>query len=568
MRPFRTYWIEHKEKWIHMVCLSVAVCMVVLYYLIIYRFTVNFPFWDEYYAAFGLMDQFQQLKFPDNILLLFRQHNEHRMFSYHILPIIQNAWFGAVNFSHINLFSNAFLVVLCFLLLLPLPQNYHMKGIIILPVVMLLFVPLHEISNWGLMSMNGTFQYVLVLGSLALLEKQNLRAFALSIVLVVIATFSFGNGMFGFLLGYFILGLNDKIPWQKIGIWTIVFVICLLLYFQNYHSVEHHPSKMIAFQQPVMAVQFLLVFMSGVFEPAIPNIINLLAASGVFLIAAFILLVWNNRYSLKKHRLIMSYLLFILMNAGATVISRVGFGVGAATAPRYALMSAIFLAALYILWVSSAQNIRKSVLYLILGMSLILFYLRWQKNFGVMSAHHENQIHVIHSYKNGLNQLSYTFHDTEYVAEALTSAIQKGYYHLPNTSALFPCSKMIDGEFKGIEEIELTVAIERLDDGKAVLEIIGYIQHNMSLTNKENIFVVLHSEKVMYTFTTCKQSGVRWSWHNRKYKKNEERRVGFRLVIDKVEQQLMPGDYHLRMGVMSDGLFKIKNLDENTITVY
>ncbi|HMQ08527.1 MAG TPA: hypothetical protein PKC30_14600 [Saprospiraceae bacterium] len=567
IRSFRTYWIEHKENWIHIVCLSIAICIVVQYYISIYRFSVNFPYWDEYYSAFGLMDQFHQLKFPDNVLLLFRQHNEHRMFAYHILPVLQNAWLGEINFSHINLFSNAFLIVLCFLLLICLPKNYRMKGITILPVVMLLFVPLHEISNWGLMNMNGTFQYVLVLGSLALLERQDVKAFVLSLILVVIATFSFGNGMFGFLLGYFVMGLNDKKPWHKIGIWTVVFMICLLLYFHNYQSVGHHPSKMIAFQQPVMAVQFFLVFMSGVFEPALPHIIKWLAASGVLLIATFLLLIWNNRTSFQKHRLIISYMLFILMNAGATMMSRVGFGVGAATAPRYALMSVIFLAALYVLWISSVKYIRKSVLYILLGMSMILFYFRWQKNYRVMSIHYENQIHVLHSYKNELNQLSYTLHDHEFVRESLTSSIQKGYYHLPNTSELFPCSKRLDTEFNGIEENELSVEMERLDDRKAVLDIFGHIEYKMNLTKKENILVVLHSDIVTYTFTTCRQSGTQGSWRNRKYRLDGRKRVGFRLVIDKAEQQLKPGDYQLRIGVLSDGLMMIKNLDEYTITV-
>ena len=352
----------------------------IIYYVFVWHFAQNIPLWDDYDTAFGFMETYQNLDFPDNFLLLFSQHNEHRIFSYHVLVPLQHFFFGEVNFRYMIFAGNLVLPALAFVMF-RFHSAFRDNPLLFVPVFLLLFVPR------GIMGMSGMLMYLFCLGSLWMLTRNNIKAFVTALVMAALTTASFGNGFFIFPLGLGILLTEKERNRHYILTWSLFAVLITLLFFTNYHSVADLPAKSGAFSHPVQVMAFFITFFSAPYVPLIAPLEYLYIATGCLVLSVFLYGIWINRKQILQHRVIVSFLLFILLAAFSASISRYNFGTGGAIADRYIFISVLFSAFVYILIVNKIASFGKKTTILLLALSLILYLTRMEINEEKLTMH-------------------------------------------------------------------------------------------------------------------------------------------------------------------------------------
>ena len=83
-----------------------------IHVFLITRYAVDIPDWDDYDAVLGFLSDFQLAKSgAEKIMLLFSQHNEHRIAIDRIISLFDFWLFGKINFYHLIFIGNFFLVV-------------------------------------------------------------------------------------------------------------------------------------------------------------------------------------------------------------------------------------------------------------------------------------------------------------------------------------------------------------------------------------------------------------------------------------------------------------------------
>ncbi|MDZ7740339.1 MAG: hypothetical protein U5Q03_00905 [Bacteroidota bacterium] len=69
--------------------------------------------------------------------------------------------------------------------------------------------------------------------------------------------------------------------------------------------------------------------------------------TGIGVLITFVYALWINRKKIIDKRLAISYMLFVLMSAGAAAFSRFSFGLDIAISARYLLLPLLFVIVLY-----------------------------------------------------------------------------------------------------------------------------------------------------------------------------------------------------------------------------
>ncbi|KON75611.1 hypothetical protein, partial [Leptospira kirschneri] len=190
----------------HITTFFIFLFSVYIYFHTIRKYSVNFPFGDDYNTILGFLDLWE--KSDSKISILFAQYNEHRLVFLRIVILVYLKVFHTINFSHLILIGNTF-IVLCILLLYYTIEDKR-RFILISPI----FLAIFNFSNWETQTwaMASLSNYpVIYFGFLSLyfLSKEKFIDFVLGIFFAVIAVFCQGNGMFVFLSGVPLL-LKDK----------------------------------------------------------------------------------------------------------------------------------------------------------------------------------------------------------------------------------------------------------------------------------------------------------------------------------------------------------------------
>jgi hypothetical protein len=241
------------------------------------------------------------------------------------------------------------------------------------PVLWLLTPPMGNITDMGLMTMNGIFQYSFVLASLWFLSKNKNWEFLVAILLAILATFSFGNGMLVFLSGYIVLLLPLRRNGLKISVWSLVMLLSVTGYFTNSTFHANPSSILLIFERPMESLGFFFAFFANILYPIVGKQLMPIIIVGILIISFYGYLIFFRWKYLKRYPVTVSAMVFILLTAIIITFSRIGLGIEEATADRYRLLTALFLALICISVFQGFQNIKKWVL-LTLLIGSILFY--------------------------------------------------------------------------------------------------------------------------------------------------------------------------------------------------
>lgn len=536
--------IISNKKTLFYIGLGLSILPIITYYAFVFYYAVNIPFYDEYFGSLGWIDQYKQKDFPNNMLLLFGQANEHRIFTFYFSVLSQYLILGEVNYRYLILIGNIGMMGLLYISF-RLENKFRNNLLLFLPVILLLFVPIHEISDWGMLTIQGIVQYLLVFSSLALLNKQGKIYFSLAILLAALATFSFGSGMFTFIAGLFLLYFSKPRSWLRISLWASFMVLFVWLYFINYNFHVGAVSKLEILNHPLNAITYFLTFFGRIFIPFVDQKYYLLTIAGAFIFSYFLYLIWDNRRYISKNSLIFSYLLFILLSVVAVTISRASYGPFGSMSPRYALRATMFIIFIYILALRNKKELKHNYIFLLLGLNLILYAARINFNNTWLTAHNTKLKNGIASFYIDPSTSSLASPNLELSRKLMTNAINKGFYNPPSISELFPDIYLLN-----LQEIirpsnQIIMHIDVLIENPVLIKVSGWAFLEEKNSKSQKIGIVLLSESDKFVISTMEVSRKDVVNHFENNYSDAQENCGFNLVLDKKFFNLKSGAYQV-----------------------
>ena len=315
---------------------------------LVYRYGVDTPWGDEWDSTRLLVEKMQAgtLGAAD----FFAFHNEHRIFFPRLLT------FALAQLTHWNVRAELLMIwilaCVCSLNLWRVAQvtgwrNSRARHWLLLGTNVLLFSPLQwENLLWGFQI---GFFLPLATMTACLWVAPSLRRpfdFLATMFLCLISTFSIASGFASWFLTAPLLLLwngktrarGEKIWWLG---WLFIGVTSTYLCFRGYARPAAHPSVLEALKHPFRAIQFILAYLGTPFFGTAPDasaVASVASAALVILFAACLLYLWRWRRdrTLLAHSLPwVSLAGWALVNAFLTMLGRLGFGIFAATLPRY-----------------------------------------------------------------------------------------------------------------------------------------------------------------------------------------------------------------------------------------
>jgi hypothetical protein len=214
-----------------------ALLPVLVYFFTVYRFAVNQPYADDYDAILHFLVKYNQLNsFGDRFLLLFSQHNEHRILTSRIIYLLYYKMAGTINFSHLIFIANLQLIVIYFLLLSLLKQFVNRFWWVAPFFISLILFDLnaYENANWSMAGMQNYGVIMCFLLSLYFYSGSQKYGLFLALTFQFLSAFSSGNGMIaGFTLVLFnLLNRNKKAALLS----SLFFFGTSILYFVDFYS--------------------------------------------------------------------------------------------------------------------------------------------------------------------------------------------------------------------------------------------------------------------------------------------------------------------------------------------
>lgn len=377
---------------------------IILFYGMLFNYSVDIPSLDDFVAILGFMNQFVDLdSLSGKLRLIFSQHNEHRIVFTRILTLANYYLSGSVNFKLLIVAGNLALLGLIFLI-------YHSANIktskllYFTPAVLLMFQPSYmESMLWAMASTSNFYVLFFAFLSIYLLAFDSYKSFIFAIIFAIFASYTQGNGIFVFLSGLFLLLPHRR--YKRSFIWSIVFIFCFFLYFHGYEKPPPFPGIV---EEPfnfASAAKYFLLFIGSIGKYR--GLANML---GAFVLASFLYLTYAKYY--KSSPVIYAFLCFLLLTAISASIFRasMGLGVGQALASRYTINSALFLLLTYLALVELLAGRLKPWVGVGGGsVALTIFIFHWVIQAPYFKPHHDSLVHGSNQFKlgknNGLNYL-------------------------------------------------------------------------------------------------------------------------------------------------------------------
>jgi len=316
---------------------------------------VNVPFWDEWDLVVTMY-----MKSADGSLSiqdLFAQHNESRKVFPRLLFVL---------LSHVPLLDHRLMLVLGFGLACVFsgcvyrlarvtldPKPPTIAALMLLTNLIIFHPNQQELWLWGTGFIAHIPNVCLAAGLVLAYSRLSGGSRTVGCILLnVLSTFSFANGM----IGWFLLGIAlYATTWKghpRSGVWGTIYTACMALslglYFWDYSRPPYHPALSEAISNPRGAVEYVLAFLG---HPLAYGFTAQLQAAmcvgGVLLVmAAVVLLCLASRSASREQRILaLPWVLlgmYTVVSAVVTMAGRVGFGIEQALSARY-VMFGIYL---------------------------------------------------------------------------------------------------------------------------------------------------------------------------------------------------------------------------------
>jgi hypothetical protein len=330
---------------------------ILLFYILLAREIINIPFLDDYSAVLGFLSEWSKLETvrQKTLDVLAWQHNEYKLILANALYVLQYLAFGRTNFAVLSVIGDLLmlpLVLIIYRMWAGDAWKVRERLLLFIPVPWLLFqLQYYSLMNWPVASLQHIPALLFSFLAIYLLARNEMRAFALSLLSLALGVSASGSGFLVAPIGCLIL-LQYRRP-QRLLVWLSTSAALFAVYSYKYNrfssqlgagqsiSTLHHIS-------PLYAMSFLgaSVARYGVYWPA--------AALGGCLVAAFLYAIVDRLYAANP-AIFYSISLIILTSLAVSYV-RSGFGLEQSLASRYRIYSNILLALIYLFGAGKLYN--------------------------------------------------------------------------------------------------------------------------------------------------------------------------------------------------------------------
>jgi len=192
------------------------------------------------------------------LLLLIQQHNEHRIVFPRLLTWVDYQLEGHINWPTLMLVGN---LLWCGVLyfLWDAFRTLKLNPWLFLPVPWLLFHPFYyDNLTWTISVLQ---QSVIVFILSWLVHAFTNRRFVLAIAIVLLGTFTHGNGIFGFAVGIVFLTIYRE--WRWLGLWLLVALITAIVYFYGFEKGQN-ADFMRSLSDPLRLIAYFCTFLGAI----------------------------------------------------------------------------------------------------------------------------------------------------------------------------------------------------------------------------------------------------------------------------------------------------------------
>lgn len=316
----------------------------ILFYSLLFRSTLDIPFYDDYHAVLDFLNRMVVLDGLAAKLTYFlaAQHNDHKLYFLHGVVWLQWSLFGHIDFFALSILGDLFVLLLAILLwkmFLPKRKDLASRLVLFIPVSWLLFqFQYWETLNWSMAILQNIPVLVFSLGAIYLLVKGTRPAFWAAVLTFILAVAASTNGLVLIPVGLLILALDRR--YFRIAVWLFAAAACIAAYAYR-DAPRSAPSA------PYSAVVSNIYHFNPAYVLAfIGSAASLPFRAGSFVLGTLLCLFFGylaRRGYMRRNPLVSWSVLFLLFTAVGVAGLRSVFGVEQAVASRYTIYSALLL---------------------------------------------------------------------------------------------------------------------------------------------------------------------------------------------------------------------------------
>lgn len=524
------------------ISILISLVVLVVYYGMILYFGVNIPYWDEYGITLEFLKKYEEAELTSGKLsLLYSLSNEHRIVIYHLLLLLEKSIFGNIDFLRMMIIGNTGVLFIWSLLWKSIKIEKH-KLLYFLPVTLLLFVCVWERSTWACAAFLNTYVFLFGFCSLYFLSKNGTKNLILAIVCAVLSTYSFGNGLFVFPVGFLVLWVMERSKKDYL-IWGTTFVVVGLLYFLNYAKPISQSASVLN-TNPILFVGYISAFLGAVFKYITPYLAPFAGFTLLIITLTVFLLHFKDR---KKHVLLWSYLVFLGATVFVAAVSRSGLGLGQAISYRYELIPSLVMAILYLFFLKITP--KKTTLLFTLMLAGLLYAGRVHHNAkecGYLKERLESGLIMHHA--GDPFKLSGIFEQRKQLGKTLEQSISSGLYNSPiNKLAALPKYQEIPTLPESSQRVHTKLYINK--NSEQFLFLKGWAYVNGLQTHDADIQLTLHSpDGQTFAFQTTPVMN-RYLTEQYGYGYYLDK-AGFKIILDKSQLTMLPEEGRYEVGFL------------------
>lgn len=553
--------------------LILAFSVVVYFFVIFFKHTVNIPINDDYDVINNFNDIINQSSAVEKVKLFFLQHNEHRIL-YDKLWFYVVYWFNpeGLDFNILSFIGTLSLVGIVAFYFFKLRKQYS-DYILLFPVsVFIINLALWENITFSMAGLsNFTFLLFAIL-SIHFITQENLnnKKMSFSLLFFFFSIMSQGGGVFVFPVGLMVLFLRkNKIDFLK---YFISGTLIIFIYFLDY---QKHPSPSLSqvFANLFEHFKFFIAFLGSAisnyhFFP--DNIDEAFFRSSIlgFLFFVFYIYLLVSKY-FKKNLFNFSIFTLVIIISFVTAITRLNQGIHTAVSSRYRLLSVLFLVSLFIFLIEFAKrkklNVKlvNSVVFLLSLTYLFLFNFNYQNK----SLMHHRQASL------SLGMLYYFSGDNSQINSLNKNLSEKVLKESKDFETFviseekinkyysFADKEEFDFNFPDNSSITISSNIEKIKQLKDSYYIEGFaFLDNSSDTEYQEVYMVLYNNSSSKVFKTTPELKPGLSNY---FKRKNLDNGGFRVRIK--NEDIVQGTNQIGLIVVNGNQKKLIKTDKNIL---
>lgn len=351
-------------RWIPLVLATLATAF---YGATVLKYSANFPFWDDYDAILGFLNQREERNFLASFYALFDQHNEHRIALPRLIELAVFKIVGEVNFVHLIFVGNIGWLLTIFAI-----WKFSIRNSVstaeFVPFVMLMLAFSHaELMTWAMASIQQYYQIFFAIMTITMMVKNRPNS---TLILFIASSFSGGGGLAlaPVIAGYYVHSRN----WRRLGVALLVISALIAVYFPllSYRHPSHHPAVWVAFSEPLRLAGYFVTFLGGFGKSATLSIAIGLAAVLLFSI--------KQKQIGESAPFVYWSVIYIFLVTFLNAITRSGLGIEYAASSRYTVYSLLLGGFLYLGYLSAAKTSAERRIVQGVGMSCsLIVFLYW-----------------------------------------------------------------------------------------------------------------------------------------------------------------------------------------------